>query len=283
MAADAPHDLALPPRARVTPQRQAVLDAIAAARAASRSSSSTTGPARPSRGSGSRPSTARSSSCAHRLDPAARHRRRPTYVRCHAGHHHHLVCTVCGAVEETELCAAPSAAELRTQARLPAQRRIRSTSSASAGAARMTRSPGSPSRWRADDVSTIGGGFVALRVRRSSTTLIALTGGIVVAVALFDVLPEAIDAVGNEPQGDLARRRGLPRVLPRRARARAPSPRRRRARARAHSRIGVARRGRALRAQLHRRARDRRSPSRSTPRPACSSSSPSSHTTSPTG
>jgi Fur family transcriptional regulator, ferric uptake regulator len=38
---------------------------------------------------------------------------RPTYVRCHAGHHHHLVCTTCGAVEETELCAAPSAAELR--------------------------------------------------------------------------------------------------------------------------------------------------------------------------
>jgi len=38
---------------------------------------------------------------------------RPSYVRCHAGHHHHLVCTSCGTVEETELCAAPSAAELR--------------------------------------------------------------------------------------------------------------------------------------------------------------------------
>lgn len=41
-----------------------------------------------------------------------------TYVRCRAGHdpaghHHHLVCTSCGGVEETELCAAPSAAELR--------------------------------------------------------------------------------------------------------------------------------------------------------------------------
>ena len=45
--------------------------------------------------------------------------------------------------------------------------------------------------------STLAGGYVALRVRRELTTLIALTGGIVVAVALFDVLPEAIEAVGN--------------------------------------------------------------------------------------
>lgn len=37
---------------------------------------------------------------------------RPTYIRCHPGHHHHLVCLGCGAVEETELCAAPSEAEL---------------------------------------------------------------------------------------------------------------------------------------------------------------------------
>ena len=36
-----------------------------------------------------------------------------TYVRCHPGHHHHLVCLTCGAVEETELCGAPSAAVLR--------------------------------------------------------------------------------------------------------------------------------------------------------------------------
>ena len=34
------------------------------------------------------------------------------YVRCHSGHHHHLVCVSCGAVEETELCGAPSAAVL---------------------------------------------------------------------------------------------------------------------------------------------------------------------------
>ena len=35
------------------------------------------------------------------------------YVRCHPGHHHHLVCVSCGAVEETELCGAPSAALLK--------------------------------------------------------------------------------------------------------------------------------------------------------------------------
>jgi Fur family transcriptional regulator, ferric uptake regulator len=38
---------------------------------------------------------------------------RHAYVRCHPEHHHHLVCTSCGGVEETELCAAPSEAELR--------------------------------------------------------------------------------------------------------------------------------------------------------------------------
>jgi Fur family ferric uptake transcriptional regulator len=38
---------------------------------------------------------------------------RPAYVRCGPSHHHHLVCTACGGVEETELCAAPSEAELR--------------------------------------------------------------------------------------------------------------------------------------------------------------------------
>jgi Fur family ferric uptake transcriptional regulator len=43
--------------------------------------------------------------------------RTATYVRCraerdHAGHHHHLVCTSCGGVEETHLCGAPAASEL---------------------------------------------------------------------------------------------------------------------------------------------------------------------------
>jgi Fur family ferric uptake transcriptional regulator len=37
---------------------------------------------------------------------------RPTYVRCREGHHHHLVCTTCGSVEGTELCAAPAPEEI---------------------------------------------------------------------------------------------------------------------------------------------------------------------------
>ena len=35
------------------------------------------------------------------------------YVRCRPEHHHHLVCTSCGGVEETELCAVPPAEELQ--------------------------------------------------------------------------------------------------------------------------------------------------------------------------
>ncbi len=46
-------------------------------------------------------------------------------------------------------------------------------------------------------LSTLAGGIVALRLSRELTTAIALTGGVVVAVALFHVLPEAIEAVGE--------------------------------------------------------------------------------------
>jgi ZIP family zinc transporter len=46
-------------------------------------------------------------------------------------------------------------------------------------------------------LSTLAGGVVALRLHRDLNTLIALTGGIVVAVALFDVLPEALEAVDD--------------------------------------------------------------------------------------
>ena len=46
-------------------------------------------------------------------------------------------------------------------------------------------------------LSTIAGGVVALRMARELATAIALTGGVVVAVALFSVLPEAIEAVGD--------------------------------------------------------------------------------------
>jgi ZIP family zinc transporter len=46
-------------------------------------------------------------------------------------------------------------------------------------------------------VSTLLGGFTALRWRRDLATIVALSGGVVVAVALFDVLPEAIDAIDS--------------------------------------------------------------------------------------
>ena len=46
-------------------------------------------------------------------------------------------------------------------------------------------------------LSTLAGGAVALRLQRDLTTLIALTGGVVVAVALFHVLPEAVEAVDD--------------------------------------------------------------------------------------
>ena len=48
-------------------------------------------------------------------------------------------------------------------------------------------------------LSTLAGGIIALKLARDLTTAIALTGGIVVAVALFHVLPEAIEAV-DDPQ-----------------------------------------------------------------------------------
>ncbi|HEU6444458.1 MAG TPA: ZIP family metal transporter [Gaiellaceae bacterium] len=47
-------------------------------------------------------------------------------------------------------------------------------------------------------VSTFAGGSLALRLHRELRTAIALSGGIVVAVALFDLIPEAFEAVGDE-------------------------------------------------------------------------------------
>lgn len=46
-------------------------------------------------------------------------------------------------------------------------------------------------------LSTLLGGMLAFRLGKEIHTLIALSGGIVVAVALFDVLPEAMNAVGD--------------------------------------------------------------------------------------
>jgi zinc transporter, ZIP family len=46
-------------------------------------------------------------------------------------------------------------------------------------------------------VSTFLGGLTALRFRRNLESVLALSGGVVVAVALFDVLPEAIDGLND--------------------------------------------------------------------------------------
>jgi ZIP family zinc transporter len=47
---------------------------------------------------------------------------------------------------------------------------------------------------------TFAGGALALRLSGSLTTLIALSGGIVVAVAIFEVLPEAIELLPDDPK-----------------------------------------------------------------------------------
>jgi Fur family transcriptional regulator, ferric uptake regulator len=49
------------------------------------------------------------------LEAGGRVRRldRGRFIACVPGHHHHLVCVSCGAVEETELCAAPPVTEVR--------------------------------------------------------------------------------------------------------------------------------------------------------------------------
>lgn len=46
-------------------------------------------------------------------------------------------------------------------------------------------------------VSTLLGGAFALRFQRNLDTIVALSGGVVVAVALFDVLPESFASVGD--------------------------------------------------------------------------------------
>ncbi|MBA2546320.1 MAG: ZIP family metal transporter [Solirubrobacterales bacterium] len=48
-------------------------------------------------------------------------------------------------------------------------------------------------------LTTLGGGWLALRMSHSLPTLIALSGGVVVAVAMFEVLPEAIELLEDDP------------------------------------------------------------------------------------
>jgi len=49
-------------------------------------------------------------------------------------------------------------------------------------------------------LATLAGGQIGLRFSDRLQTLLALTGGVVVAIALFDVLPEGIDGVGDVDQ-----------------------------------------------------------------------------------
>jgi Fe2+ or Zn2+ uptake regulation protein len=103
--------LELPGDVRLTPQRKAVLDAIEAERGSFTATDIYDGAraAEPSLGLATVYRTLellRTAGSVRQLTGAA-------YVRCHPGHHHHLVCVSCGAVEETELCGAPSPAVLR--------------------------------------------------------------------------------------------------------------------------------------------------------------------------
>lgn len=101
--------LALPARARLTPQRRAVLDAIESSggrftavdlfQRARRSF--------PRLGLATTYRTLellRRTGSLHALSGEGR----PAYVRCRPEHHHHLVCLSCGSVEDTELCSTPS-------------------------------------------------------------------------------------------------------------------------------------------------------------------------------
>jgi Fur family ferric uptake transcriptional regulator len=104
----------LPERARLTPQRRAVLAAIGAAQGAFTAAEIHEHARRdyPRLGLATTYRTLellRESGSLHALRRAGT----PTYVRCHPEHHHHLVCLSCGSVEETELCSAPPARELK--------------------------------------------------------------------------------------------------------------------------------------------------------------------------
>jgi Fur family transcriptional regulator, ferric uptake regulator len=106
--------IVLPPRARLTPQRQAVLDAVADLedgftlvelydRARERE---------PRLGLATVYRTVELLRRTGAVRPLPT-RGRSHYVRCHPGHHHHLVCLSCGSVQESELCAAPPDDELK--------------------------------------------------------------------------------------------------------------------------------------------------------------------------
>jgi Fur family transcriptional regulator, ferric uptake regulator len=124
-AAKAPSEyrgLALPARARLTPQRRALLDLIA-----DREGSFTAVDLfhearrrRPELGLATVYRTVQLLQRTGSVRPLVGDAR-PAYVRCEPGHHHHLICVVCGAVEETDLCGAPSPAQLQRRYGFQAQ------------------------------------------------------------------------------------------------------------------------------------------------------------------
>jgi zinc transporter ZupT len=62
-------------------------------------------------------------------------------------------------------------------------------------------------------VSTLAGGLVALRLRHRLSWVMAFTGGVVIGVALLDILPESIDRLPSGAQGGGGRRSGVPPLL----------------------------------------------------------------------
>lgn len=107
-------ELQLPPDVRLTPQRSAVLDAVAQQRGSftvvevydrAREREPSLGLATVYRTI----ELLRATGSIRQLAGAGE----GAYVRCHTGHHHHLVCVSCGAVEDTELCGVPSPAVLQ--------------------------------------------------------------------------------------------------------------------------------------------------------------------------
>ena len=130
--------------------------------------------------------------------------------------------------------------------------------------------------------ATFAGGFAAFRLRSRLEALLALSGGVVVAVALFDVLPEAIDQVHDSRRLSLLVGAGfLTFFLAERLLHLHDHGEGEHAHAKAPSRLGPLGAG-ALRALVRRRPRDRLAFS-STRRRDFSSSSPSSATISRTG
>jgi Fur family ferric uptake transcriptional regulator len=107
-------ELALPSPARLTPQRRAVLDAVAVFPGAFTAVELYDRARRAEPGLGLATvyrtlELLREAGSIRQLAGAGE----GAYVRCHSGHHHHLVCISCGAVEDTELCGAPSSAILK--------------------------------------------------------------------------------------------------------------------------------------------------------------------------